>query len=62
MASWFLTCRNCQSEFSHSQVPDGMGNYFFPDKPELLPGSDEFECPHCGHTDKYKRTYLRYRS
>jgi hypothetical protein len=63
MASWVVQCSNCQSHFTHSEIPDeGFPSLSLPDKPQFPAGGSELKCPHCGHTDTYQRTDLLYRS
>lgn len=61
MASWNLSCKNCQKSFVHSSIEvKEMSDYFLPEKPEFPEGGSDIECPNCGHVANYQRNDLTY--
>jgi uncharacterized protein (DUF983 family) len=62
MTRWVLQCRNCKTDFEHSQIDDTvMANYFDAMKPKLSEAGVQCVCPNCGHAAFYRRTDLLYR-
>ena len=60
---WVLICKNCQTEFQHSQVSDvGMASFYLPLKPDVSPEGRKCVCPKCGYEGLYQRTDLLYRA
>jgi hypothetical protein len=63
MASWVLSCNNCNSIFEHSKIDrTGLANYFMPLKPEFPPGGSEVQCPKCGKKAAYQKSALTYQA
>jgi hypothetical protein len=63
MASWVLTCPNCNSVFAHSPiVEDGYGNYFLPFKPLFPEGGLAIGCLRCRRSSTYQRADLQYQA
>jgi len=62
MASWAMKCGNCGEAITHSPIDDTkLENFYFPLKPAFPDGGTEFECPTCGHKEKYSALDLFYR-
>jgi len=62
MASWAVTCTNCNSNIVHSQIVlKNLSDLFFPAKPDVSAGTT-MTCPECGTVVSYVRTDLRYLS
>jgi DNA-directed RNA polymerase subunit RPC12/RpoP len=61
MASWQLTCLNCEREFTHSVIANNLDNYYLPIKPDFPEDGMEFRCPHCGNKSTYQRTDLTFK-
>ena len=62
MASWSLACRNCNKQFTYSQIGDTLLDAFIPLRPEFPPEGVERECPNCKAKAIYQRNELRYQS
>jgi hypothetical protein len=62
MATWVLTCENCQKQFHHSEIADTLESLFIAPKPHFPPGGSQLECPNCHHKAVYQRVELMYRS
>jgi hypothetical protein len=63
MPKWILICRNCKTEFQHSQISDvGLASLLLADKPNIPPSGNICVCPNCGHAASYQRTDLFYRA
>lgn len=62
MASWELTCVNCERRFAQFIIEDVLVNYYLPMKPVFPDAGAEFQCPHCGYKDVYQRTDLTYKA
>ena len=60
MASWGITCMNCNKQFTQFAIEDTLESYFFPEKPQFPDGGKEFECPNCGRKATYQRNNLVY--
>jgi len=65
MARWVLYCRQCGSEFTHSQILDSglsVRDPFIPEiKPEFPNGGQSIGCPNCKVRAIYQRYQLLYR-
>jgi hypothetical protein len=66
MPQWVLTCPDCSSELTHSQiyVDDSCIRDPFTafSKPELPDGGLKMACPNCQKTSIYLRHQLTYRA
>ena len=62
MASWVLTCPNCNSVFAHSPIEDRFGNYFLPFKPLFPEGGLAIGCLRCRRSSTYQRADLQYQA
>ena len=60
MATWALTCENCNQELTKFALAETLENFFFPAKPDFPQGGKEFECLKCGHKAVYMQTDLAY--
>jgi hypothetical protein len=68
MPHWMLSCRNCEQQFPHSEIPKEMASPlsgpfgFLIEKPLFPEQGLEVECPHCGKTSIYQRHQLTLRT
>jgi hypothetical protein len=46
----------------HSQIDEGVLNFFIPNKPEFPEEGSALECPHCGTKAVYQRHQLTYQA
>jgi hypothetical protein len=67
MPRWVVTCSLCKHEFTHTLVRDlTRGNstrdvFASPPKPAIPDGGSSLNCPHCGGSQAYQISDLRYR-